>query len=74
MENKFVVGIDIGGTNTKFGIVDQSGRIKAKGEMLTTGHAQPQTFVDALKKNVLPLIFDQTSCISQFSRYSVAKF
>jgi len=34
-QNEAVLGVDIGGTNTKFGYVDQNGNIIADGEMPT---------------------------------------
>ncbi|RYZ20970.1 MAG: ROK family protein, partial [Sphingobacteriales bacterium] len=56
MEREMVIGIDIGGTNTKFGVVSSSGKILTKGEMKTTGYAQPKTFVDDLKAQLQPMI------------------
>ena len=54
MERKLAIGIDIGGTNTKFGVVDTTGNILWKGEMKTTGHAQPNSYVEALRATVIP--------------------
>ena len=56
MEREMVIGIDIGGTNTKFGVVNSAGKILAKGEMKTTGYAQPKNFVDDLKIHLQPMI------------------
>ncbi len=56
MEREMVIGIDIGGTNTKFGVVNSAGKIHAKGEMKTTGYAQPKSFVDDLKADLQPMI------------------
>jgi glucokinase len=43
-----VVGIDIGGTGTKFGIVDKDGNVLSSGEMSTKKHATVETFIDEL--------------------------
>ncbi len=56
MEKQLAIGIDIGGTNTKFGIVDMRGKILLKGEMKTNGYEQPKYFVDDLAANILPLL------------------
>lgn len=56
MDKELAIGIDIGGTNTKFGIVTSSGKILTKGEMLTTGHAYPKPYVEELKIRLQPMI------------------
>ena len=56
MEKPYVVGIDIGGTNTVFGIVDARGTIIASGSIKTGVHDQADDYVDAVCKNLLPLI------------------
>ncbi len=43
-----VLGIDIGGTFTKFGLVDRDGTIHHEDEVPTTGHSSIQFFIDAL--------------------------
>jgi glucokinase len=50
------LGIDIGGTNTSFGLVNRRGQIVEKGKMATTGHATVHDFIDALVKEVAPLM------------------
>jgi glucokinase len=50
------IGIDIGGTNTKFGIVDRNGNVLFSSEISTRGHAQVESFIDELHKNLLALI------------------
>lgn len=50
------IGIDIGGTGTKFGIVDRSGNILFSSEIPTRGHNQVEDFIDELYKNLYPLI------------------
>src|ERR1700730_11819686 len=50
------IGIDIGGTGTKFGIVDRSGNVLFSSEISTRGHVQVESFIDELHKNLLALI------------------
>ncbi len=54
-----MVGIDIGGTNTVFGIVDTRGTIISSGTIKTAGYEQVEDYVDELCKNLLPLIVAQ---------------
>jgi glucokinase len=42
------IGIDIGGTGTKFGIVDRNGNLLFSGEMSTRGYANLDAFIDEL--------------------------
>src|SRR5215468_7661428 len=50
------IGIDIGGTGTKFGIVDRVGNVLFSGQMSTKKHAHVETFIDELFKKVDELI------------------
>jgi len=50
------IGIDLGGTGTKFGIVDRNGNILFSGEISTRGHKDVQAFIDELHKALYPLI------------------
>lgn len=50
------IGIDIGGTGTKFGIVDRSGNILFSGDMPTAVHTTVESFIDGLYKELYPLI------------------
>lgn len=56
MEKPYVVGIDIGGTNTVFGIVDARGTIIASSSIKTGAYEQAEAYVDEVCKNLLPLI------------------
>jgi len=56
LSNEFAVGIDIGGTNTKYGIVNHRGEILEKGELRTDAYPQVEQFVDALHKTLNPII------------------
>ncbi len=52
MTQELALGIDIGGTNTAFGLVNRRGEIIAKGKMPTTGHDTPYHYITALKQNI----------------------
>ncbi|NCI47069.1 ROK family protein [Sediminibacterium soli] len=53
---QLAVGIDIGGTGTKFGIVDRLGNLLFSREMSTRGHDEIEGFIDELYNNLAPLI------------------
>lgn len=50
------IGIDVGGTGTKFGIVDRNGNILFSSEISTRGHAEVQSFIEELHQQLYPLI------------------
>ncbi|BFG70003.1 ROK family protein [Sediminibacterium sp. KACHI17] len=50
------IGIDIGGTGTKFGIVDRVGNVLFSNEMSTRKHAEVETFIDELYNHLSDLI------------------
>jgi glucokinase len=50
------IGIDIGGTGTKFGIVDRNGNVLFSGEIATRGHSKVEGFIDELHRNLSALI------------------
>ena len=56
MEKPYVGGIDIGGTNTVFGIVDARGTIIASGAVKTQVYPTVEEYADEVCKNLLPLI------------------
>lgn len=56
MSQQLAVGIDIGGTNTKFGIVDRRGNILCDGRMLTNQHENVDAFLDELHGHLTVLI------------------
>lgn len=51
-----VIGIDIGGTGTKFGIVDRVGNVLFSSQMSTKKHKSLDPFIDDLYNNLKPLI------------------
>lgn len=58
MTQPFAIGIDIGGTNTKLGLVDKKGNIINQSVMKTTGYDKVELYVDALKQEIQKLSGD----------------
>ncbi|WP_379967740.1 ROK family protein [Epilithonimonas sp. UC225_85] len=56
LSRQIAIGIDIGGTNTKFGLVNHRGEILAKGSIKTEEYKQVEDFIEALYVNIKPLI------------------
>lgn len=54
--DSMAIGIDIGGTGTKFGIVDRDGNVLFSGEMSTKKHKEIETYIDELFVNLSVLI------------------
>jgi glucokinase len=50
------IGIDVGGTGTKFGIVDRDGNVLFTSEISTKKHAEINTFIDELYSALSELI------------------
>jgi glucokinase len=46
--SQYAIGIDIGGTGTKFGIVDRDGNLLFSGEISTKKHTEVGSFIDEL--------------------------
>ena len=53
---QLAIGIDIGGTGTKYGIVDRDGNVLFAGEMSTKKHKTVNTFIDELHEVVSEVI------------------
>ncbi|MDB0674167.1 ROK family protein, partial [Barnesiella intestinihominis] len=56
MSKPYVVGIDIGGTNTVFGIVDARGSILATGSIKTQKYTEITDYVNALHEELSRLL------------------
>ena len=54
--SSYAIGIDIGGTNTVFGIVDHRGDIQYRGAISTKKHTQIESYIDELYEAILPAI------------------
>ena len=60
MEKPYVVGIDIGGTNTVFGIVDARGSVLATNSIKTQKHTVLEDYIQELYDELTKLIADNT--------------
>ena len=56
INQQLAIGIDIGGTNTKFGIVDTHGNVLFSGDISTRGYDDVNAFIDEVHKTLLPII------------------
>ena len=56
MDKPYVIGIDLGGTNTAFGIVDRRGEILFRGSISTLGYTKGEDFVNDLGNTMNGLI------------------
>jgi len=50
------IGIDIGGTNTVFGLVNRRGEILGQGRINTTGHPTLAAYIESLAAAIAPMI------------------
>lgn len=66
LQKQFALGIDIGGTNTKYGLVNQRGEVIQRGRIKTKDYPNIQDFVNALYEVIHPLI-------TEFSKDAVFK-
>ena len=55
-QQQLAVGIDIGGTGTKFGIVDRNGNILFSSEISSRNHALVEGFIDELHEHLTAMI------------------
>jgi glucokinase len=56
LSTEYAIGIDIGGTNTKYGLVNHRGEILEKGEIKTDNYPTIEEFIDALHQILTPII------------------
>jgi glucokinase len=56
LSNEFAIGIDIGGTNTKYGIVNHRGDIVEKGELRTDAFPEIDDYINALYETLSPIL------------------
>ncbi|MDR1341313.1 MAG: ROK family protein [Prevotellaceae bacterium] len=52
MRKKVVAGIDIGGMNTRIGLVDQSGEVLADSNIATDQYPTPEEFISAIHNSI----------------------
>ena len=55
-DKPYAIGVDVGGTNTVFGIVDKRGQILKNGSIQTGKHAEIADFIDELSEALEKLI------------------
>ena len=55
-DEKFSVGVDIGGTNVAFGLVSKNGNISSVGKLQTEDYAYHKDLINAIKENIYPAI------------------
>ena len=58
MENKYAIGIDVGGTTTKFGVVNNKGEILVQGRIPSNEHDFIEDFIQELFLKLSPMIND----------------
>jgi glucokinase len=58
MENKYAIGIDVGGTTTKFGIVNHHGQILWQDRIPSNAHDVVEDFIEDLYNKLMPVIND----------------
>lgn len=56
MKEQFSIGVDFGGTNLKFGLVDQKGKIREKIVLETYAELGPKTVIKQIKKGIKELL------------------
>ena len=61
MDKPYVVGIDVGGTNTVVGIVDKRGQILKVGSIKTAKHVNVEDYLDELTELINDLISETTT-------------
>ena len=65
-KKRFAVGIDIGGTTTKFGIVNDKGEILMQDRIPSNEHDIVEDFIEDLHKKLMPMI-EKAGQVSDFS-------
>ena len=58
MAKPYVIGVDMGGTNTCFGIVDARGNVIASSSIKTRKHADINDYIDELHQELTKLIVE----------------
>ena len=66
----YVIGLDLGGTNSVFGIVDARGDIKATTAIKTGGYDTAEAYVDACV-DVLNVIIEQVGGIDKIKAMGI---
>lgn len=56
MKEKYAIGIDVGGTNTKFGVVNRKGEILVQDRIKTNNKDSVHGFIEDLAEKLQPMI------------------
>lgn len=56
MKEKYAIGIDVGGTNTKFGVVNRNGEILIQDRIKTNEKENVEGFIEVLAEKLQPMI------------------
>lgn len=67
---KYTIGLDLGGTNSVFGIVDDGGNIVAHTSIKTQGYDTAEAYVDSCMKALLPVI-EQAGGLEQIASMGI---
>jgi glucokinase len=59
-KKNIVVGVDIGGTNTKLGLVTEQGKCLTESKFKTQNYPQPEKFFNHLTKKIVQLFPQQS--------------
>ncbi len=70
MSKPYVIGLDLGGTNSVFGIVDSRGEIKATTAIKTQGYKTVEEYVDA-SVDALQIIIEQVGGIDKIKAMGI---
>jgi len=70
MEKPYVIGMDMGGTNTVFGVVDARGNVISKSAIKTNTHADVNLYINDLHTELMKLI-DTAGGIDKFKGIGV---
>ena len=68
----YVIGLDLGGTNSVFGIVDSRGEIKATTAIKTQAYDNVEDYVQA-SVDALQIIIDQVGGIDKIKAMGIAR-
>ena len=60
---KIAIGIDIGGTNTVWGMVNEQGQVLKKGKWSTKSYPQVENFVQQAATTINELLQDRKSVV-----------
>jgi len=56
MDNKYAIGVDVGGTTTKFGIVNSKGEIISQSRIPSGEHEFVEDFIQELYNKLIPMV------------------